>query len=138
MGSGGRFACPAIGDRNFWSTIPIDRKSGPWEQLSKNQTFAWRDHGCALLRQVRMEQVHTDGHELCQTLDKFYQYLFVVQSLFILKKCLCTRVYMEVIVMIASVCVPPFLPPPLSPFRHPLSLATHICKKRNARMFRSD
>ena len=69
MGSGGRFA-------------------------SKNQTFAWRDHGCALLRPVWIEQVHTDGHEVCQTLVKIYH--FFLQPLFILKKCLRTRVYMEV------------------------------------------
>ena len=33
-------------------------------------------HGCALLRPVWMEQVHTKGHEICQTLDQLYQYLF--------------------------------------------------------------
>ena len=100
--------------------------------------LAWRDHGCALLRPVWMEQVHTDGHELCQTLDKFYQYLFFFATTIYIEKVLVhTCLYGGDCYDCVRLC--PSLPSAASlPFRHPLSLATHICKKRNARVFKSD
>ena len=44
---------------------------------------------------VLVEQVHTREHELCQTVDKILPVFIFLQPLFLLKKCLCTRVYME-------------------------------------------